>query len=229
MVEIGGVDGVTAVLEKASAILPGARLAPDRLCLQCDTLVTHKAELDQLSKAAVSAGRRAVRMVEEHREAHASEWAVLAVGGAEARLRRRWCGNRARPTRETGQGLPAFTQATGRCAQCHREETAAVVHQFERSQHSQANITCYDCHQRLDGQDALTQLGVREPQPAGAELLPEDAILLLEIVDDVTLLLVDPARDGHDKVDEHVVHPAALAVHRDANARLREHVGEVDW
>ena len=77
MVEIGGVDGVTAVPEKASAILPGARLAPDRLCLQCDTLVTHKAELDQLSKAAVSAGRRAVRMVEEHREAHASEWAVL--------------------------------------------------------------------------------------------------------------------------------------------------------
>ena len=26
----------------------------------------------------------------------------------------------------------------------------------------------------------------------------------------------------------HVVHPAAFAVHRDANARLREHVGEVD-
>ena len=46
MVEIGGVDGVTAVPEKVSAILPGARLAPDRLCLQCDTLVAHKAELD---------------------------------------------------------------------------------------------------------------------------------------------------------------------------------------
>ena len=46
-------------------------------------------------------------------------------------------------------------EATGRCAQCHREETAAVVHQFERSQHSQANITCYDCHQRLDGQDEV--------------------------------------------------------------------------
>ena len=45
MVEIGGVDGVTAVPEKVSAILPGARLAPDRLCLQCDTLVAHKAEL----------------------------------------------------------------------------------------------------------------------------------------------------------------------------------------
>ena len=63
--------------------------------------------------------------------------------------------NRARPARETSQSAPAFVQASGRCAQCHREETAAVVHQFERSQHSEANITCYDCHQRLDGQDEL--------------------------------------------------------------------------
>ena len=29
-------------------------------------------------------------------------------------------------------------------------------------------------------------------------------------------------------LDEHVVHPAALAVHRDADASLLEHVGEVD-
>ena len=63
--------------------------------------------------------------------------------------------NRARPPSDTNQPLVAFTQATGRCAQCHREETAAIVHQFERSQHSQANITCYDCHQALDGQDEL--------------------------------------------------------------------------
>ena len=61
--------------------------------------------------------------------------------------------NRARPARDTAASVPAFTQATGRCAQCHREETSAVVHQFESSQHSQANITCYDCHQALDGQD----------------------------------------------------------------------------
>ena len=64
--------------------------------------------------------------------------------------------NNARPARQTSEPLPAFAQATGRCAQCHREETGAVVHQFERSQHNLANITCYDCHQRLEGQDALT-------------------------------------------------------------------------
>ena len=36
------------------------------------------------------------------------------------------------------------------------------------------------------------------------ELLSEDAILFLERVNDVTLLLVDPARDGHDEELKHV-------------------------
>lgn len=63
--------------------------------------------------------------------------------------------NRGRPLSDTRPSVAEFTEATGRCAQCHREETAAVVHQFERSQHSQANITCYDCHQALDGQEEL--------------------------------------------------------------------------
>jgi hypothetical protein len=35
-------------------------------------------------------------------------------------------------------------------------------------------------------------LGIGEPETARTELLSEDAILFLEIVDDVTLLLVDP-------------------------------------
>ena len=42
-------------------------------------------------------------------------------------------------------------------------------------------------------------LGVGEPEPARAELFPQDAILLLEIVDHITLLLIDPARDRHDE------------------------------
>ena len=41
-------------------------------------------------------------------------------------------------------------------------------------------------------------LGVGDPETARTELLSADAILFLEIVNDVTLLLVDPARDGHD-------------------------------
>ena len=42
-------------------------------------------------------------------------------------------------------------------------------------------------------------LGVGEPEMARTELLSADAILFLERVNDVTLLLVDPARDGHDE------------------------------
>ena len=38
----------------------------------------------------------------------------------------------------------------------------------------------------------------------GTELLSEDAILFLERVNDVTRLLVDPARDGHDEELQHV-------------------------
>ena len=62
--------------------------------------------------------------------------------------------NSARPASEIGQPRPELVRATGRCAQCHREETPAVVHQFERSEHSRANVTCLDCHQPHDGQEA---------------------------------------------------------------------------
>ena len=60
----------------------------------------------------------------------------------------------ARPRTETDQPVPELVRATGRCAQCHREETPAIVHQFERSEHSRANITCLDCHQALNGQES---------------------------------------------------------------------------
>lgn len=60
--------------------------------------------------------------------------------------------HRARPRTDIDQPIPELVRATGRCAQCHREETPAVVHQFERSEHSRANVTCYDCHQAGDGQ-----------------------------------------------------------------------------
>ena len=47
-------------------------------------------------------------------------------------------------------------------------------------------------------------LGVGDPEPARTELLSEDAMLFLESVNDVTRLLVDPARDGHDEELQHV-------------------------
>ena len=69
--------------------------------------------------------------------------------------------NNARPASETRQPRPELVRATGRCAQCHREETAAVVHQFERSEHSRANVTCYDCHQPQDRQETYDHFDFR--------------------------------------------------------------------
>lgn len=44
-----------------------------------------------------------------------------------------------------------------------------------------------------------TPLGVGEAEPAGGELFAQHSILCLEIVDDVALLLVDPAGHGDDE------------------------------
>ena len=60
--------------------------------------------------------------------------------------------NAKRPARETEQPKAEFVRATGKCAACHRRETAAVVHQFERSRHAKKGVNCLDCHQALDGQ-----------------------------------------------------------------------------
>jgi hypothetical protein len=40
-----------------------------------------------------------------------------------------------------------------------------------------------------------TPLVVGEAQPPGADLFAQDTVLFLEIIDDVLLLLVDPARE----------------------------------
>ena len=47
-------------------------------------------------------------------------------------------------------------------------------------------------------------LGVGDPETARTARLSADAILFLERVNDVTRLLVDPARDGHDEELQHV-------------------------
>ena len=47
-------------------------------------------------------------------------------------------------------------------------------------------------------------LGVGAPETARTELLSADAILFLERVNDVTRLLVDPARNGHDEALQHL-------------------------
>ena len=48
--------------------------------------------------------------------------------------------NRARPASETAQPSAAFVRATGKCAECHAQETGAIVHQFQRSEHARKGV-----------------------------------------------------------------------------------------
>ena len=50
-------------------------------------------------------------------------------------------------------------RATGKCATCHRRETSAVVHQFERSEHAKHGVSCLDCHRAVDGQEPQAHRG----------------------------------------------------------------------
>lgn len=72
--------------------------------------------------------------------------------------------NRARPPVQAAQfkGMAQgaeLTRATGKCAECHRQETSAIVHQFEMSKHAAAGVTCLDCHKPAEGQDPWDHSG----------------------------------------------------------------------
>jgi hypothetical protein len=51
-----------------------------------------------------------------------------------------------RPRVEREQPSADFVRATGKCASCHREETGAIVHEYESSRHAAEGINCLDCH-----------------------------------------------------------------------------------
>jgi hypothetical protein len=57
-----------------------------------------------------------------------------------------------RPTVEVDQPTPDLVRATGKCASCHREETAAIVAEYERSDHARKGVNCLDCHQPVGDQ-----------------------------------------------------------------------------
>ena len=67
--------------------------------------------------------------------------------------------NAKRPAQETEQPKAEFVRSTGKCATCHRKETSAVVHQFERSLHAAKGINCLDCHGALEGQEKKAHRG----------------------------------------------------------------------
>jgi len=67
--------------------------------------------------------------------------------------------NARRPRVEVEQPSAAAVRATGKCAGCHRLETAAVVHEFELSAHADRGVTCLDCHQPAANQKSMDHKG----------------------------------------------------------------------
>lgn len=64
-----------------------------------------------------------------------------------------------RPAVERGQPTPELVRATGKCASCHREETGAIVAEYEASAHARAGTNCLDCHQPRDDQASFDHNG----------------------------------------------------------------------
>jgi hypothetical protein len=67
--------------------------------------------------------------------------------------------NSRRPRVETEQPSAASVRATGKCAECHSRETAAIVHEFEMSRHAKVGVNCLDCHQAGPGQQQVNHRG----------------------------------------------------------------------
>src|SRR5262249_54840996 len=64
-----------------------------------------------------------------------------------------------RPAREPAEPPAALARATGKCAECHRHETSAVVHEYEMSRHNEAGVNCLDCHKGAPGQQTVDHRG----------------------------------------------------------------------
>jgi len=64
-----------------------------------------------------------------------------------------------RPQTEIAEPTPEFVRASGKCAECHRRETAAIVVEFEQSRHSADGINCLDCHKPMPNQEGMDHRG----------------------------------------------------------------------
>lgn len=64
-----------------------------------------------------------------------------------------------RPPGQLHQPSASFVRASGKCAECHRRETSAVVHEFEMSAHAAKDVNCLDCHRPVKGQTGVDHRG----------------------------------------------------------------------
>ena len=55
--------------------------------------------------------------------------------------------------------MRTFVRASGKCAECHRNNQYSIVHEYEMSNHAQKGVTCLDCHQVQPGQTGTNHNG----------------------------------------------------------------------
>jgi hypothetical protein len=67
--------------------------------------------------------------------------------------------NLQRPRVVVEQPSAAFVKASGKCAECHRNNQYSIVHEFELSAHAKKGVTCLDCHQVAQGQTGTNHNG----------------------------------------------------------------------
>jgi hypothetical protein len=67
--------------------------------------------------------------------------------------------NRQRPTRDTEEATAAMVRASGKCAECHTEQTYSIVHEYELSAHAAKGINCLECHQPESNQERTDHHG----------------------------------------------------------------------
>ena len=67
--------------------------------------------------------------------------------------------NSKRPRIVVDQPNADYIKASGKCAECHRNNQYSIVHEYEMSKHAQKGVTCLDCHQVLTGQTGTNHNG----------------------------------------------------------------------
>lgn len=67
--------------------------------------------------------------------------------------------NSQRPRLAVEQPNVSLIKATGKCAECHRNNQYSIVHEYEMSKHAAKGVTCLDCHQVAQGQTGTNHNG----------------------------------------------------------------------
>jgi hypothetical protein len=77
--------------------------------------------------------------------------AVIALVGTAVLVGGALLINSARPRADVARGSAEDVKGTGRCVECHRVQTPAIVRQWQDSHHASKRVSCFDCHRAREG------------------------------------------------------------------------------